>query len=259
MFNGIFSEMLSQMFGEMASVNLYFADLYFADLYIVAIVTLFPLTAALLVSQVNPYQALIIRGILGAIAALVYVLFGAADVALTEALVGTMLSITLYAVAVRSSMSMRLGILESMNLDLQQKRQITDAAEVHETIEDSVNAVTVLDPINPKDSKDSIDPFASYRPLLHHLHTCLKGYHLRLEITSYATLEDLETALKTQAVQSICIPSSDGTDLTTSNPETSYQIETRLWRLYEILQEGLPPTIATLTYQNPHPLEIAET
>lgn len=49
--------------------------------------------------------------VFGAIAALIYALLGAADVALTEALVGTMLSITLYAVAVRSSMSMRLGIL----------------------------------------------------------------------------------------------------------------------------------------------------
>ncbi|MBE9075727.1 DUF4040 domain-containing protein [Romeria aff. gracilis LEGE 07310] len=82
------------------------------DWYMVAIAALLPLTACMLVLQVNPYHALVIRGILGAVAALVYALFGAADVALTEALVGTMLSITLYAVAVRSSMSMRLGVLE---------------------------------------------------------------------------------------------------------------------------------------------------
>ena len=82
------------------------------DIYIIAITALLPLMAVLLVVQVNPYQALVIRGILGAIAALVYVLFGAADVALTEALVGTMLSITLYAVAVRSSMIMRIGVVK---------------------------------------------------------------------------------------------------------------------------------------------------
>ncbi|MGB3671352.1 MAG: hydrogenase subunit MbhD domain-containing protein, partial [Phormidesmis sp.] len=82
-----------------------------ADFYMVAITALLPLTAILLVLQVNPYQALVIRGILGAIAALVYALFGAADVALTEALVGTMLSITLYAVAVRSSMVMQIGAI----------------------------------------------------------------------------------------------------------------------------------------------------
>ncbi|PSN10004.1 sodium:proton antiporter [filamentous cyanobacterium CCP5] len=84
------------------------------DLYILAIAALLPLTAAMTVTQRNPYHALVIRGILGAVAALVYALFGAADVALTEALVGTMLSITLYAIAVRSSMSMRLGVLESV-------------------------------------------------------------------------------------------------------------------------------------------------
>lgn len=83
------------------------------DFSVLAIVALLPLTACLLVTQVNPYHALVIRGILGAVAALVYALLGAADVALTEALVGTMLSITLYAVAVRSSLSMRLGLLEN--------------------------------------------------------------------------------------------------------------------------------------------------
>ncbi|NER82202.1 MAG: DUF4040 domain-containing protein, partial [Leptolyngbya sp. SIO1D8] len=56
------------------------------DLYIVAITALLPLTAGISVLQVNPYHALVIRGILGAVAALVYALFGAADVALTEAL-----------------------------------------------------------------------------------------------------------------------------------------------------------------------------
>ena len=85
------------------------------DIYTVLIVALLPLTASMLVSQVNPYHALVIRGILGAVAALVYALLGAADVALTEALVGTMLSITLYAVAVRSSMSMRLGVVETVS------------------------------------------------------------------------------------------------------------------------------------------------
>lgn len=88
------------------------ADAINQEFYIFVIMLLLPLTAGMLVAQTNPYHALVIRGILGAIAALVYVLFGAADVALTEALVGTMLSITLYAVAVRSSMSLRLGVLE---------------------------------------------------------------------------------------------------------------------------------------------------
>ena len=82
--------------------------------YIYIIIALLPLASLMLVFQVNPYQALVVRAILGAVAALVYAVLGGADVALTEALVGTMLAVTLYVVAVRSSLVMRLGIVEGM-------------------------------------------------------------------------------------------------------------------------------------------------
>ena len=82
------------------------------DTYLYLIIALLPLTAGMLVTQTNPYHALVIRGVLGAVAAMVYAVLGAADVALTEALMGTMLSITLYAIAVRSSLVMRLGVLK---------------------------------------------------------------------------------------------------------------------------------------------------
>jgi putative multicomponent Na+:H+ antiporter subunit B len=82
------------------------------DSYIYLITALLPLAAAMVIFQGNPYHALVIRGILGAIAALVYTVLGAADVALTEALVGTLLAITLYAIAVRSSLVLRLGVLK---------------------------------------------------------------------------------------------------------------------------------------------------
>ncbi|MBE9241292.1 hydrogenase subunit MbhD domain-containing protein [Synechocystis salina] len=85
------------------------------DGIVLAIAVLLPVSASLVVVQRNPYQALVMRGILGAVAALVYALLGAADVALTEALVGTMLSITLYAVAVRSSLTLRVGILPPLD------------------------------------------------------------------------------------------------------------------------------------------------
>lgn len=85
------------------------------DKYVYVIVALLPLTALMLVFQVNPYHALVIRAILGAVAALVYAVLGAADVALTEALVGTMLAVTLYVIAVRSSLVMRLGVLTDIH------------------------------------------------------------------------------------------------------------------------------------------------
>ncbi|MBV6628002.1 MAG: DUF4040 domain-containing protein [Rivularia sp. (in: Bacteria)] len=81
------------------------------DIYLYIIIALLPLTSCLVILQVNPYHALALRGILGAIAALVYAVLGAADVALTEALMGTLLAITLYAVAVRSSLVLRVGVL----------------------------------------------------------------------------------------------------------------------------------------------------
>ncbi|MGK7957307.1 MAG: DUF4040 domain-containing protein [Crocosphaera sp.] len=96
------------------------------DFYLYVITALLPLSAGLTVLQVNPYHALVIRGILGAVAALVYAMFGAADVALTEALVGTMLAITLYGVAVRSSMVMRLGIIDNENKEEAQFKQVID-------------------------------------------------------------------------------------------------------------------------------------
>jgi len=75
-----------------------------------------PISALLLILQPNPYYALVIRGILGAVAVLVYVILGGADVALTEALVGTLLTIALYLIAIRSSMIVKIGVLTEMKL-----------------------------------------------------------------------------------------------------------------------------------------------
>lgn len=86
------------------------------DTYLYLIIALLPLTAGMLITQTNPYHALVIRGVLGAVAAMVDAVLGAADVALTEALMGTMLSITLYAIAVRSSLVLRLGVIENQSI-----------------------------------------------------------------------------------------------------------------------------------------------
>ncbi|MEO1670490.1 MAG: hydrogenase subunit MbhD domain-containing protein, partial [Cyanobacteria bacterium J06631_2] len=87
------------------------------DKYIYVIVALLPITSLILVFQSNPYQALVVRAILGAVAALVYATLGGSDVALTEALVGTMLATTLYVVTVRSSLVMRLGVLNRSEIE----------------------------------------------------------------------------------------------------------------------------------------------
>ncbi len=134
---------------------------------LLVIALLLPLTAALVVTQTNPYHALVMRGILGAIAALIYALFGAADVALTEALVGTMLSITLYAIAVRSSLSMRLGVLEGSPL-LEAK---TEAAQ----------------------------------RLLQQIRRGLQPLHMRLELAAYESVEALAAALRNREIHTIAL------------------------------------------------------
>jgi putative multicomponent Na+:H+ antiporter subunit B len=129
---------------------------------ILAFTPLLPFCALLVVIQGNPYQALVMRGILGAVAALIYVLLGAADVALTEALVGTMLSVTLFAVAVRSSLVLRLGVIAPPGGD-DSKKLIAPADE---------QAIT-----------QAIAP-----------------YHLRLEILTYEDLASLTEAWQTRAI-----------------------------------------------------------
>lgn len=164
------------------------------DHSITAIVALLPLAAIMLTVQVNPYNALVIRGILGAVAALVYAVLGAADVALTEAMVGTMLSITLYAVAVRSSLVMRLGVL-------------TDGVDAEPAIAES------------------------FSPLLEKLRAVARKYHLRLELVAYADRPSLEQALLEKEVHVTCVARSP--QLEASQPyQTSTRIR-RLHEIFQ--------------------------
>ncbi|GBF81765.1 DUF4040 domain-containing protein [Aphanothece sacrum] len=162
------------------------------DIYVYVIAALLPLSAALVVLQVNPYHALVIRGILGALAALTYTMFGAADVALTEALVGTMLAITLYGVAVRSSMVMRLGIVE--------------------------NQTTEADKTN-------------FQKLIDGLRTVLNKHHLRLELVSYADQQDLQQALLNQEIHGTCEPDLESDRNLTEQPYHTVTRVQRLYEI----------------------------
>ena len=134
------------------------------DIYVYIIIALLPLTALILVFQVNPYNGLITRAILGAVAALVYVVLGAADVALTEALVGTMLAVTLYVIAVRSSLVMRLGIIKEVEAETE----------------------------------------GSFGELIPNIRKIVDQYHLRLELVEYPNQQALEWGLLTKEVHAIC-------------------------------------------------------
>lgn len=186
------------------------------DSYIYIIIALLPLTAFMLTIQVNPYNALVIRGILGAVAALVYAVLGAADVALTEALVGTMLAITLYAVAVRSSLVMRLGVLKDTLLEAERKA-------------DSDTGY----------SQANQHPFPQ---LIADLRTIASKYHLRLELTPYPDPQSLHAALMAKEVHATLMQQVSG------NEPQPYQTTTRIRRLYDILQTELSSPVTRLTY-----------
>lgn len=81
------------------------------DALLLGIGALLPISALVTVLQQRPAFALVARGMMGGIAALLYAVLGAPDVALTEALMGTFLVVLLYAIAVRATLVVRVGVL----------------------------------------------------------------------------------------------------------------------------------------------------
>lgn len=192
------------------------------DSSIILITALLPLAAAMVIFQVNPYHALVIRGILGAVAALVYTVLGAADVALTEALVGTLLAISLYAVAVRSSLVLRIGVVAQ------------DGTSPGDNANTDAN------------TEGNPDSFTS---LMADLRRVFGRRYLRLEIVSYPTASTLHQALVNKEIHAICEPciaelsateSPAGiSNLTIAPPDSTvlpYRITNRLSYLHSIMQ-----------------------
>lgn len=189
------------------------------DIYIYLIIILLPLTACMVVFQTNPYYALVIRGILGAVAAMVYAILGAADVALTEALVGTMLAITLYAVAVRSSLVMRVGVLTE---------------ELKQVDENILNEGKVQH---------------LFGQLLTDIRKVLRKYHMRIELIPYQNMEELDRALIDQEIHTTCIRQSPLEQDNQDRAEIGfYQTKTRIKRLYNIMKDELSSSGTILTY-----------
>ena len=185
--------------------------------YIYIIIALLPLASLMLVFQVNPYQALVVRAILGAVAALVYAVLGGADVALTEALVGTMLAVTLYVVAVRSSLVMRLGIVEGMSRESSIAELLTG---IRKTIDKHYLRLEIVEYPNLSDLKQAL--------LAKDVHAiCTKqderslGSNILSKVRVYDTtirVHRLFEILQTEA----SLPETTLTYLTTSNTENKH-------------------------------------
>lgn len=182
--------------------------------YIYVLVALLPLAAGMLVFQVNPYHALLLRGVLGAIAALVYTILGAGDVGLTEALMGTLLAITLYAVTVRSSLVLRVGVIEN--------------GIGNDAIADDKTA-------------------GHFKQVIDDIRTVFKKRHMRLELVPYATAKALQRALMEKEVHAVCSPQER---LEQSGEVQPYNTAIRVRRVYDIMQTELASPGTTLTYVN---------
>jgi putative multicomponent Na+:H+ antiporter subunit B len=199
--------------------------------YVYLIAALLPITASMVVFQANPYHALVIRGILGAISVLVYTVLGAADVALTEAMVGTLLSIMLYAVAVRSSLVLRLGVLK--------------------------------DDMVVQEANDDISPLSL---LLDSLRAIFGKRHMRVEVVPYPDPDHLHQALVAKDVHAIWMEShpnapetstaqvSASTATLPTHSSTTSSISSittvRLRRLYDILHAELGASLTCLVYHH---------
>jgi len=184
------------------------------DSYIYVITALLPLSALMLILQSNPYHALVIQGIVGAVAALVFAVLGAADVALTQALMGTLLAITLYAIAVRSSLVMRLGVLE--------------------------------------DGAIKADDEGHFEQLMNDLRTIFGKHYMRVELVPYTNTQALHRALMDKEIHATCArPEHDNQDsVATEDEQQPYHTTTRVQRLYEIMQTELSSPATSLTYIN---------
>ena len=73
-----------------------------AALLLLPIEWILPVLGVLLIRTESPIRGLIYRSFLGSLAALIYAVVGAPDVALTEVLVGTLLSAILYIITIRA-------------------------------------------------------------------------------------------------------------------------------------------------------------
>lgn len=178
------------------------------DYSILFIVALMPVVSLILVLQKNPYHALVIRAILGAVATLAYAVLGAADVALTEAMVGTLLAVALYIIAVHSSQVMRLGVLSGTEMYGDNEQQ---------------------------------DP--GFNSVITDIREVVERYYLRLELIEYPDLRTLKQAMKANEIHGMCIPSTR-----IALPVQKFMISFRVFRLFEIFSQDFQVSKVSLSF-----------
>ena len=97
-----------------------------AGLLLFPIELILPVLGLLLIRTESPIRGLIYRSFLGSIAALIYAAVGAPDVALTEVLVGTLLSAILYIITIRACYTVLIIVPEDFIISDQISKQISE-------------------------------------------------------------------------------------------------------------------------------------
>ena len=96
------------------------------SLLLLPIELILPVLGVLLIRTESPIRGLIYRSFLGSIAALIYAVVGAPDVALTEVLVGTLLSAILYIITIRACYTVLIIYPENFEIPEVLCNQITE-------------------------------------------------------------------------------------------------------------------------------------
>lgn len=100
------------------------------ELLLLPIELILPILGVLLIRTESPIRGLIYRSFLGSIAALIYAVVGAPDVALTEVLVGTLLSAILYIITIRACYT--IIIIKSKDYELKEDHKKYIESMFHE-------------------------------------------------------------------------------------------------------------------------------
>ena len=95
-------------------------------LLLLPIELILPVLGLLLIKTESPIRGLIYRSFLGSIAALIYAAVGAPDVALTEVLVGTLLSAILYIITIRACYTVLIVVPEDLIISDQISQQVSE-------------------------------------------------------------------------------------------------------------------------------------
>ena len=168
------------------------------SLFLLPVELILPILGVLLIRTKSPIRGLIYRSFLGSIAALLYAVCGAPDVALTEVLVGTLLSSILYIITIRACYSIVIIVPNDANIP-------PELIDNLKSMFDELKMNVVLEPLKLNHSKEDHHILFASKTLAGSPHAILDGQELCIE--SPILLEELlETSFykQNQFIELIC-------------------------------------------------------